>query len=220
MPEPTEEQSSLSLIQQIKEKTIDPQNLDKKQRQECVATLECEGYSLASIAQILKRSEKTIKRDFAEIHEERTFKPDPGFIRQYIGMFCQRSEAHQSFLMRLARSGTGSVGERAQAEYYAGQLLKDQIQVLQSMGFLPSRPQEVVGNIFHHAENGDLLEELKTRLTSIEISAKEAGELSPERVEYIQSLRLEITKIETLEKIQGLETPKETSHESPDPNSK
>ncbi len=219
MPEPNEEQSSLSLIQQIKEKTIDPQNLDKKQRQECVATLECEGYSPASIAQILRRSEKTIKRDLDEIHEARSFRPDPKLIHQHVGMLCQRAEAHQSFLMRLARSGSGSVGERAQAEYYAWQVLKELNQLLQSMGFLPSRPQEVVGNIFHHSDNGNLLDELKARLTSIELSAKEAGELSPERAEYIRSLSLEITKIETLEKIQGLETQKETPHESPKPDS-
>jgi len=58
-----EEQPVLSIIQRIKEGSLNPEMVDKKTRQGCVEVLEAEGYGISAMAQIFKKCNKTIKRD-------------------------------------------------------------------------------------------------------------------------------------------------------------
>ena len=171
------EQPVLTLIQQLKDDSIHPSTLSKEQRLACVETLSLEGYAVAQIAQIVRRSDKTIKRDLAEIAAKNVVQPTPELLRQLVGWLMARSEAHQARLMRLARSTDGSIADRAQAEYLAFRIRNETLQRLQSLGYLPQRPQEVVGD-FIHREGGDLEE---ASLSAIEAVIVEIKTLATER---------------------------------------
>lgn len=151
---PTSDAPVVTLIQHLKDGSVHPSTLTKEQRLSCVEVMYVEGYSLSQIAQVVERSEKTIKRDLAEIHARNALNPSLELARQMIGKILLRSEAHQARLMRLARGSEGSVSERAQAEYMAWQVQKDTAVLTQSLGYLPQRPQQVIGELRPSARYG------------------------------------------------------------------
>lgn len=72
-----EETPVYKVLKQIKEGNIEARSLSKETRQECVEVLTLEGYSVSSIAQLLDRSEKTIKRDLEDIWQRNSKRPTP-----------------------------------------------------------------------------------------------------------------------------------------------
>lgn len=176
-----EEKPTTSIIQEIKDGRVDPTTLTKELRTNCVEILMLEGYKTSEMAQVLKRSEKTIKRDIAEIREANSISPDIKLVKELVGEFLLKARNSHTFLSKLARSKEGSVGERAQAEYYAHMTSNDVITKLQSLGYLPSVAKTVVGDIFHHYEDNDV-EELK--ILNQELLELEA--LCPENKEVLK----------------------------------
>lgn len=175
-----EERPTTAIIQEIKDGRIDPTTLTKELRTNCVEILMLEGYKTSEIAQVLKRSEKTIKRDLAEIREANSITPDIKLVKELVGEFLLKARNSHTFLSKLARSKEGSVGERAQAEYYAHVTTNDVITKLQSLGYLPSVARTVVGDIFHHYENTDAedLKALNQELVELEALCPENKEIS------------------------------------------
>ncbi len=203
MPNETPDQTDkpvLTIIQRLKDKSLSPEALTKTERQQCVEALLFEGYSSSQIAQLVDRNEKTIKRDLVYIRQRNALTPSPDLSRQLIGNFLIKVEAHQTRLMRLARGSDGSVGERAQAEYSAWRVLKESMELLQTLGYLPLKPQQVVGNVIHYlsSEAGESsLERTEETILEIETVAKDTGTLTPELTNHIQVLqrRLEQAKL-------------------------
>ena len=164
-----DEQPVFTLIQQIKDGTIAPETLIKDLRQRCVEVLLGEGCTPASMAQILKRSEKTIKRDIEDIRERNALTPNLNLAKKIIGEMVMYARLNRDYLMKLARTKDASVAEKAQSEYYAFKVLTELITKMQSLGFLPSKAQAIVGNIFHHVdkENSDF-DDLTQQIIEIE----------------------------------------------------
>lgn len=189
-----DEQPIFGLIQQIKDETLNPETLTKDLRQRCVEVLLCEGYTVASMAQILKRSEKTIKRDVEDIRERNAISPDINLAKKIIGEMLMYARINRDHLLKLARTKEASVAEKAQSEYYAFKVLVELMTKLQSFGYLPSKPQAIVGDIFHHvgeeiADFDDLARQI------IEVEKIADGDVKIEE---------DITKMKTvLEKIQS-----------------
>lgn len=185
------EKPVLTLIQQIKDGLIKPGTLTKDQRHGCVEVLMMEGCFVSQIAQIMDRSEKTIRRDLIEIRTRNALTPGPELAKQLIGHFFMKWEAQQSSLIRLARSKDGSVAERAQAERHAWDILKGGMELLQSLGYLPQQPKQIVGDVFHHLQDdaGSSLEATRQTILEIETVAKDTGTLTPELTTQIKSLQ-------------------------------
>lgn len=160
-PRPKEEPPILSLIQEIKDGKLNPVTLNKDSRQACVGVFLAEGYNIPTIAQILKKSDRTIQRDINEIHEKNALTPDTHLAKKIIGDFYVYLSVHREHLMRLARTKDASVSERAQAEYYAHRVGVEGIEKLQTLGYLPIRPQQVIGDIFWHNDEKSILEKLQ-----------------------------------------------------------
>ncbi|MCX6113167.1 MAG: ECF-type sigma factor [Proteobacteria bacterium] len=151
----------LSLIQGVKDGRIDPSTIDKDIRIKCVEVLWLEGYKTSEMAQVLKCSDKTIKRDLSEIREINAISPDVNLAKTIIGEYLLKARNSHSYLSRLASSKEGPINEKAQAEYYAHIVISDSVSKLQSLGYLPNAAKAVVGDIFHHYDNNDELENLK-----------------------------------------------------------
>jgi hypothetical protein len=188
----------LSLIQQVKDKTIDPKTLDKELRQACVEVFLVEGYSLSSMAQILNRSEKTIHRDIEEIRGRNALIPNADLAKKLIGELLVYSRSHRDHLMRLSRSKEGSISERAQAEYYAARVWLDLTGRFQSLGYLPSSPQAFVGNIFCHTDDAQAHKEANSLIAQtnfLEAILKESSASGDESIKEISQISNEITTL-------------------------
>src|SRR3989338_4222869 len=129
-----------SILSEIKNGTIDPAVLTKPVRQLCVEALFLQGHTSFSLAQLLKVSDKTIRRDLQEIYEKNALHPSAALAKELIGECLQKARAHHSRLMRLARGEEGSLQEKAQAEYLAWRTLKETMALLQSLGYLQQAP--------------------------------------------------------------------------------
>lgn len=143
----------LTFIQDIKDRKISPDTLTKPLRQQCVEVFWGEGQSIAWMAQVLNRCEKTIARDLEDIRGRNGVLPDPTLAKKIIGEYLTRIRIHSAHLMRLARDKNASVSEKAQAELYAAQIGTNLITKLQSLGYLPTLPQAIVGEVTHHKGN-------------------------------------------------------------------
>ena len=201
-----DEQPIFSFIQEIKDGTLAPEALTKDLRQRFVEVFLGEGYSVTSIAQILKRSEKTIKRDIEDIRERNAITPDINLAKKIIGELVMYARINRDYLMKLARTKDASVAEKAQSEYCAFKVLVELMTKLQSLGYLPSKPQAIVGDIFHHVDSGQDVSfiELKTMVDDIINTAKETDTFTLELQKEAENLCKKIEKAEIVTQISAL----------------
>lgn len=202
-----DEQPILTLIQQIKDSVINPETLPKELRQRCVEVLLGEGYNIVTMAQILKRSEKTIKRDLENIRERNAISPDINLAKKIIGEMLMYARINRDHLMKLARTKDASVSEKAQAEYLASRVTMELIQKMQTLGYLPLKPQTIVSDIFHHADNAEQdisFTELRAMLIDIVNTAKETNTLTPELEQEAENLKIKIEKTEVISEVKNL----------------
>src|SRR5262245_10804348 len=134
------DQPILSLIQRIKAGQVVPSSLSAEQRRRCVEVLRAEGYTIPEIGEILKRSEKTIRRDIEEIRDELALRPDPNLAARLVGEMNRHAEVSIARLRRIARETSATALERATAEAMAWKVARDSTQLLQSLGYLPRAP--------------------------------------------------------------------------------
>ena len=200
-----EESPVFKIIQEIKEGRRVARDLTMSERQECVEALYLEGYSIAQMTQLLDRSEKTIRRDMEYIRERNCAKPSIELATQLVGDMVLKSRAHQAHLMRLARSKDGSLQEKAQAEYYAWKVESEMIERLQTLGYLPSAPQKLIGDIYHHNDDDDkAFLEAREKLKELEVIAKDTGVLDEATQKGIENLKEKIEKAEIVKEIKDL----------------
>jgi len=190
------EKPILSLLQQIQTGAVNPKDIDKAVRQQIVEALILEGSSPLQIAQILRVSDKTIRRDISAIRGKNALMPNLELAKRIIGDMMMKADAHRTYLMRVARTQKASVSEKSQAEYLAWKITEEQTKILQSLGYLPLRPKEIVGDFFHHVDSEDdiSLEALKNQIIEIEKVAAEHGGLDEVQTKQIDLLRHRIEK--------------------------
>ncbi len=209
----------ITLIQRLKDGSVHPSTLTKDQRLACVEILYLEGYSPSQIAQIVDCSEKTVKRDLVEIYTKNALNPSPELARQIVGKMLMRSEAQQGRLMRLGRGSEGSVGERAQAEYLAWQVQKDTVILLQSLGYLPQRAQQVIGDFVHRLDVDEgseaSLEITQKIIEEIETVGQETG-LDVKTVDQLKLLRQRIEQAKLQQEAQRLLTQQQNGATNPE----
>jgi len=207
-------ESILSIIQDIKDGAINPKTLTKEDRQRCVEFLIGEGYTEVQIAQILTRSEKTIGRDLVDLRARNALTPNIELAKQIVGDMFQKAMAHHKYLMRLARSPEASHSEKAQSEFLAWKVLKEVVEKMQTLGYLPLKPQEIIEDIFHHVTDDDkeqCIAESKNMLIDIERASREAGTIDPETEEKIRSLKKKIEEAEIGHEVMKFKKEKDAS---------
>ena len=116
---PNQDETVFKTIQDINSGVCDPLLLDKSMRQLCIEVLIGEGYTYLQLAQLLKRSEKTISRDMQEIRQKNAIEPSVEFAKETVGELIIKARIHASYLMRLARDKDSPVANKAGAEFLA-----------------------------------------------------------------------------------------------------
>ncbi|MBF0522218.1 MAG: hypothetical protein HQL24_04080 [Candidatus Omnitrophica bacterium] len=196
----------ISVIEDVRAGVVDPRTLTKEVRLSCVEVFVGEGYSEVQVAQILKRSEKTIQRDVREIRERNSLTPGIEFAKQMSGDIFKKGLAHHDYLVRLSNGKNVSDANKIQARVSAWRVLVELIERLQSLGLMPLKPKELVGDIYHHYEGGDTkaYSQLRKDLQEIERVSKETGTLDEKTEENIKLLQQKIEKAEIVEEISEL----------------
>jgi len=193
------EQTAISIIKAIKN-GLDSRTLEAEDRQLCVDLLHfSEGQSISQIADLLHCSEKTIQRDLKTIRRKNILVLDAEFSKQLASELYHRALNHANFLMRLARSKEAKIDQKISAELGACKVFVDLVEKFQSFGCLPSKPQQITGDVYHHFADADgeiNIEELKKKVLEIEQSAKEAGTFDEKTEASVKELKLKIAKLE------------------------
>lgn len=201
------EKSAVQLLQEINAGLVDPKLLDPANRQRCVEVLVAEGYTIPNIAQVLKRSEKTINRDLKEIQDRHALSPNVEFVKRFVGQVYQKAMNHHDYLVRLARSQGATVGEKAQAEYAAWRVLRELIERLQTLGYMPMKPKEITGDIYLHGNDQPAdIQTLRKEIESMELITQECGGMTEESRRRIDELKIELKKIEIEDELKKIKT--------------
>jgi DNA-binding Lrp family transcriptional regulator len=211
-----DEVTALTLIQQIKDGLLNPKLLSKEQRIQCVDILYFELPNEASIAQFLKVSTKTISRDIAEIQERNAMIPNVDFAKKFIGDVFRRAMNHHSALVRIARARETNPAEKILAETAAWRILKELVEKFQTTGHLPSLPQTIVGDFYHHldADKEETLDDMVKKLDAIEAASKEDGSYDTEVGDHIKFIKMDIEKAKIANSIENLNKKQEKQGES------
>jgi DNA-binding CsgD family transcriptional regulator len=192
------ERSALQIIQEINSGLTNPKLLDKQGRQQCVEFLIAEGYTYPQIGQVLKVSERTVIRDVKEIRARNEMVPNIEFAKQFVGDLFHKAMNHHSFLVRLARAKDASPAEKIQAEFASWKILKELVEKLQTLGYLPSRPAEVVGTFYHQSNDSEdnSPQTMRKMLLGIEEAARDEGLLDKDLVARIELLKARVGQSE------------------------
>ena len=131
--------SSMDILDAIRNKTFQPELLRKKDRQKIVAVLHLEGFTDSRIAQILKRTDRTIRRDMSDISSNHA--------RLVTNMSIDKIAGRLVAVATTLRSK--SIMEKDFA--LAWKIEVELIEKLQSMGYIKQTPSEVqvTGKIQH-----------------------------------------------------------------------
>ncbi|MFA5143278.1 MAG: hypothetical protein WC522_03805 [Candidatus Omnitrophota bacterium] len=204
-PDNIEESPALQILAQIRDGTLDPKKIPSEIRQDCVEHLwHVEGQPTAAIAQILKVSDKTIRRDKDDIRERNAKKLTPEDRLKLLNEFMSKWTASQENLQRLSRSQTGSIQEKSQAGYFAMKAIKEQIEILQSLGIFYEKPEQSEIDIHAHEEEVNPAK-LKEELARLEKIANDKDINDPEVAKLIEDVKRNIAIAEAKEGLTKLE---------------
>jgi hypothetical protein len=133
--------------------------------------------------------------------------PNIEFAKQFIGELFNKAMNHHGFLVRLARAKDTASAEKIQAEFAGWKVLKELVEKLQTLGYLPSRPTEIVGTFYHQSNDNDdnSPETMRKMLLGIEEAARDMGLLDSNVSAKIEILKTRIAQSEITEEIKQLE---------------
>jgi len=131
--------SVIALINDIKNKTIDPKSLNIYTRRECVNYLMLSGLSSVEMAHLFNVDERTIRRDKKEIRSANALAIDDRTKEEFLGWACVKAERTQQEFLRIFRSSGASVTEKLRALSFDWNVHKGLLKILSESGvFLES----------------------------------------------------------------------------------
>lgn len=205
-PNNIEEIPALQIISQIREGTLDPKKISSEMRQDCVEHLWIvEGQPTAVIANLLKVSDKTIRRDKDDIRERNSKKLTPEDREKLLEELLAKATASHENLHRLSRSKEGSIQEKGQTDYYAGKLILEQIAIGQTLGIFPKKSIQLEADIHYKKEEETTPDKLKEELARLEKIANDKNINDPEITKLIEDVKRNIALAEAKEGITKLE---------------
>ncbi len=153
------ESSPISIIRSLQEGTLPTEALSAESRRTCIEHLHIEGYSAGEIAEIFKVSVRTVRRDVAQIREDHCVVAEPKFVARIVGQLVQEAESSIARLRRIARDRECPHAAKVEAERSAWTVMRELIEKLQSLGYLPTAAQQIEAELTHRIESHKLSEE-------------------------------------------------------------
>ena len=194
-----EEIPALQILAQIRDGTLDPKKISPEMRQDCVEHLWIvEGQPTAVIAQLLKWSDKTIRRDKDDIRERNAKKLTPQDREKLLEELLAKATASHENLHRLSRSKEGSIQEKGQTDYLSGKLILEQIAIGQALGIFPKKSIQLEADIRYKKEETTPAQ-LKEELSRLEKIASDKDISDPEITRLMEDVKRNIAIAEAKE---------------------
>jgi hypothetical protein len=132
----SERKPLLDVIVGLEEGTVNPRELSKGIKKECVRFLKLKGYSALEISSVLKTSSRTVFRYLDKVRKENAFTTSVEFQRELVGEVLNNFRAEYSRLIRLSHSANLEDNEKVRAICAACQVQKEMVSVLERLGYL------------------------------------------------------------------------------------
>ena len=110
------EERTISLLQKIRTRTIDPNSIRLPERHLIVSYLMADGYGTAEIAQILNVSDRTIERDKKAIREANAIATDPELAEQVVGRLVLEADLSIQRIRKAVRDTETPHNVKVEAE--------------------------------------------------------------------------------------------------------
>lgn len=175
--------SPISIIRELQNGSLRADALAPASRRACIEHLHVESYSAAEIAEVFKISVRTVRRDLAQIREGHAVVADSTFVARIVGELVQEAECSIGRLRRIARDRDCPHAAKVDAERAAWSVMREFVEKLQSLGYLPTAAQQIQADLTHRLEGDrlatDLLEVKSViRQVALPADAPAAKELS------------------------------------------
>ncbi len=184
---PTDDRSVLSVIRDIQQGAIEAKSLAVEDRRRCVEHLTGDGYSIAETADIFKVDERTIARDRAAIRQANSVECDSQMTPQMVGQLISEADRCLQRIRRVTRERDTPPNVRIDGEKACWMILDSLIQRLQSLGYLPTAPQQLQAELRHQIESLPGFGELTDEVVRLELIVS-AHEVSEEKQPLLQEL--------------------------------
>ena len=183
----TDDRSVLSVIRDIQQVAIEAKSLAVEDRRRCVEHLTGDGYSIAETAEIFKVDERTIARDRAAIRQANSIERDPQMTGQMVGQLINQADTCLQRIRRVTRERDTPPNVRIDGEKTCWMIFDNLIQRLQSLGYLPTAPQQLQAELRHQIESLPGFGELTDEVARLELIVS-AHEVSEEKQPLLQEL--------------------------------
>ena len=160
--------SFITLIRGIQQRSISPRSLSPEDRRHCIEHLTADGYSALEIAEILQVSERTVARDRAEIRQANAVSREPKLTGEMVGQLVQQAEQCIGRIRRITRDRQVNPQTRVDGERACWLITRELIERLQSLGYLPTSPTEIRGELTHHHEALPPFSEMQEEVARLE----------------------------------------------------
>lgn len=136
-------------------------------RQALVALLAADGLSSPEIAQILQVADRTIERDRRALRDASRIPKDPRLVEQMVGRLVAEAELSVQRMRRTAREREVDPAVKIDAEHRCFQIIRDLVQSLQRLGYLPTATQKVEAELTHHVGELPTLTDLQMEIDRV-----------------------------------------------------
>lgn len=171
--------NTLDILSNIQAGKLSPKKLIPEQRLPLVDFLTCEGHSIAEIAKILQRSDKTIERDRKAIFEQNAIEFEPKFPAQMTGKLIREAEMSTQKIRKIARDQNTPAAVKIDAYHKSYTIVSDLVQRMQGIGLMPSAAKKIEAKLTSQ-NNPDLsLDEIlaeTNRLKTVEVEVLKTGQ--------------------------------------------
>lgn len=194
----------IKILTQIRNEEINPKELPKEIRQECVEYLWItEAQPVAIIANLLDVSEKTIRRVQEDIRSKNATKPSRDQGLKMIGEFIQKATALHEHMMKLSHDKNATVQETSQAGYYMWKILQGQLKEMERFGYVTPFTGTESGQSGREEKS---VSELKNKLAEMERILQEEETHDPQLGELIKNVKHHIAIVEATKGLEELES--------------
>jgi hypothetical protein len=167
---------SLELLSQVRAGVLTGKLLAPADRQSVVSLLSADGLSSPEIAQILQVADRTVERDRRAIRDAHALSRDPKMVEQMVGRLVAEAELSVQRIRRTTREREVDPAVKVDAEHRCFTIVRDLVQSLQKLGYLPSAAHKVEADLTHHlGEAIPSLADLQSEIDRIKLISGGAG---------------------------------------------
>ena len=217
----TADRSVLSVIRDIQQGAIEATSLAVKDRRQCVEHFTGEGYSVAETAEILQVTDRTIARDRVVIRQVNSVERDPQMTAQMVGQLVSQADTCLQHIRRVTRERDTPPNVRIDGERACWVIFHNLVQRLQSLGYLPTAPQQFQGEMKHQFESLPGYGEMNDELARLEVivNTHEMDEDNLSLLKELTDLRDQAARGSLSEQITSIEKRLDSNGETSDEQS-